>query len=217
MEKTNYKYSYRRRLPHLQPKDSKFFITYRLNFSLPDKIICDLKLKRKEYEEKVNKSEEKEKKSLKNRYDKILFDLEDDFLAKYEEGPQWLKDDYLADMVIKSLLYNHEKQYELICALVMSNHVHIVIKPFEKEKNDPYSFSEILQNHKSYTGHKANEYIKREGIFWQHESYDHFIRNDEELKRIIKYILNNPVKAGLVKDYREWKHYWLNNKYSDFL
>ncbi|MBL7086050.1 MAG: hypothetical protein ISS28_02955, partial [Candidatus Cloacimonetes bacterium] len=43
-----------------------------------------------------------------------------------------------------------------------------------------------------------------------HENYDHYVRNREELNRIIGYILNNPVKAGLVDDYQEWKYSWLN-------
>ena len=39
----------------------------------------------------------------------------------------------------------------------------------------------------------------------QHESYDHVVRDGEELDRIIAYVLNNPVKAGLVKNWRQWK------------
>ena len=44
--------------------------------------------------------------------------------------------------------------------------------------------------------------------FWDAESYDHFVRDDAELARIINYVLNNPVQAGLVKDWRDWKWSW---------
>jgi putative transposase len=47
--------------------------------------------------------------------------------------------------------------------------------------------------------------------FWQYESYDHFVRNDAQLERIIKYVLYNPVKAGLVDDRSHWK--WSYCKY----
>ena len=40
--------------------------------------------------------------------------------------------------------------------------------------------------------------------FWDAESYDHFVRDDAELSRIINYVLNNPVKAGLCKQIFQW-------------
>ncbi len=42
--------------------------------------------------------------------------------------------------------------------------------------------------------------------FWQHESYDHVVRNEREYERILAYIVNNPVKAGLVSDWQEWPY-----------
>ena len=48
----------------------------------------------------------------------------------------------------------------------------------------------------------------KDGAFWHHESYDHYVR-DEELNRIIQYIVNNPVKAGMVEDWRDWKFTYL--------
>jgi hypothetical protein len=70
-----------------------------------------------------------------------------------------------------------------------------------------------MKYHKSYTAVKANRILKRKGQFWHHESYDHYIRNEDELYKIINYILNNPVKAGLIGDYREWPYKWLNEEY----
>ena len=45
----------------------------------------------------------------------------------------------------------------------------------------------------------------RSGASWQEESYDHVVRDGKELDRTIWYLLNNPVAAGLVKDWREWR------------
>ena len=41
-------------------------------------------------------------------------------------------------------------------------------------------------------------------MFWQHESYDHWVRDDEELERIVAYIAANPVKANLVRQPQDW-------------
>ena len=57
---------------------------------------------------------------------------------------------------------------------------------------------------KSYTANRANEVLGRSGQFWQHESYDHWVRDTDELCRIAEYISLNPVKAGLVTRPEEW-------------
>jgi putative transposase len=58
---------------------------------------------------------------------------------------------------------------------------------------------------KRHTARKANQLLGRGGSFWEHESYDHFVGNAEEWQRIIAYVLNNPVKAGFVQDWKDWK------------
>ncbi|MCX7002081.1 MAG: hypothetical protein NTV22_02265, partial [bacterium] len=40
---------------------------------------------------------------------------------------------------------------------------------------------------------------------WQREYWDRFIRNEQHLTTIIKYIHENPVKAGLVTSAEEWR------------
>src|SRR5437868_13312707 len=63
--------------------------------------------------------------------------------------------------------------------------------------------AEIMHSLKSYTANRANEILGRSGQFWQHESYDHWVRDDEELERIVAYIAWNPVKANLVREPQE--------------
>ena len=69
---------------------------------------------------------------------------------------------------------------------------------------------------KRYTARQANIILNREGNFWQHESYDHIVRNETELSNIIRYILMNPVKAGLVSDWREWQWNYCKFEISEF-
>jgi hypothetical protein len=52
---------------------------------------------------------------------------------------------------------------------------------------------------KSFTAHECHRVLRRTGAFWQDESYDHCVRDEDELLRIIDYVEQNPVKAGLVK------------------
>jgi putative DNA methylase len=57
---------------------------------------------------------------------------------------------------------------------------------------------------KSYTANKANDVLGHRGLFWQHESYDHWVRDLDELERITSYIRSNPVRAGLCQRPAEW-------------
>ncbi|MGH9765501.1 MAG: hypothetical protein ACREDR_27685, partial [Blastocatellia bacterium] len=52
---------------------------------------------------------------------------------------------------------------------------------------------------------KCNVALGRTGAFWQHESFDRVIRDEDEFDRTIRYVLNNPVKAGLVGYWKDWK------------
>jgi REP element-mobilizing transposase RayT len=65
-----------------------------------------------------------------------------------------------------------------------------------------------MQSLKGYTAREANKLLGRHGHFWDAESYDHEVRDANEFANIKRYILNNPVKAGLVKNWRDWKWNW---------
>ncbi|MDU0371694.1 transposase [Hymenobacter endophyticus] len=104
-----------------------------------------------------------------------------------------------------SLHHFHSKAYKLLCYCIMPNHVHVIVSPPE---NAP-SLAETLQRIKGYTALQANKLLGRTGQFWQRETYDHIVRNSEEMQRIIAYVVNNPVKAGLVESWEQWPYtYW---------
>ncbi len=68
-----------------------------------------------------------------------------------------------------------------------------------------------MKSLKGSTAREANRLLGRTGEpFWQRESYDHWVRDEREWRRIEFYIENNPVKAGLVsraEEYR-WSSKW---------
>ncbi len=61
-----------------------------------------------------------------------------------------------------------------------------------------------MQSIKRISARKANSKLERSGKFWQDESFDRLIRDDKELFNTIKYVLMNPVNAGLVDDWEKW-------------
>jgi putative transposase len=117
----------------------------------------------------------------------------DQKLDSGETGPLWLKQPAIADLVVKALRYGEQRLelYELIAWVVMANHVHMVVYPKS-------SLAQISKSVKGYTAVEANRMLGRTGQFWQHESFDRWIRDRYELERTIRYVQRNPVKAGLV-------------------
>lgn len=87
----------------------------------------------------------------------------------------------------------------------MPNHVHMVFTPLLRTSDEYYSLASIMGSLKGYTAREANALLGRKGQFWQHESYDRAVRDEEECMRIIAYVIENPVKAGLVKEASEWR------------
>jgi REP element-mobilizing transposase RayT len=81
----------------------------------------------------------------------------------------------------------------------MSNHVHMLITP-------RIPVPKLMQALKGFTAREANRILGRKGeAFWQHESYDHWVRDARQFERIARYIEDNPVRAGLCAspaDYR---------------
>jgi len=90
-------------------------------------------------------------------------------------------------LVEGALRYYDKKRYLLGEYVVMPNHIHALVTPYEKNE-----LSDILQNWKSFTAHVINQKIGRKGTFWQKEGFDHIVRSPEELERIVQYIQNNP-------------------------
>ncbi|NOT64015.1 MAG: hypothetical protein HOP19_27695 [Acidobacteria bacterium] len=72
------------------------------------------------------------------------------------------------------------------------------------EKTCQFVLASIMGALKGWTARRCNEALNRSGQFWQHESYDHIIRKPGEWARVVNYVINNPVKAGLVTDWQDW-------------
>jgi putative transposase len=95
----------------------------------------------------------------------------------------------------------------------MPNHVHTVFTPLRTrigvskdhdEADRCHSLARIMKSIKGVSALEANRLLGRRGQFWAHESFDHAVRDEGELGRVIRYTINNPVKAGLVKNWRDW-------------
>jgi len=132
------------------------------------------------------------------------FAMLESWLDNPNSGSTWLANEPVASIVSEALKFRDGKTYRLHAYSIMPNHVHVVFAPLANN-SEPQSLSSIMHSLKRNTARRANKLLHRSGSFWEHESFDHYIRDQAEFNRIIKYVLNNPVKAGLAKSWREWR------------
>lgn len=191
---------YHRNLPHWHPPNRSIFLTWRLHGSLSQSVINQLKITRQELlERKAGVAKGWTVDSRLVEY-KRFFARVDAILDKAEARPLWLKQDNIAAAVQRSLLKTYAHLYTLWSYVVMANHIHVFLKP-----KDEVTIASITKHLKGYTAREANRFLRRTGKpFWQDESFDHWCRDRTEFFRIVRYIENNPVKAGLAKRPDDW-------------
>jgi len=190
---------FRGKLPHLKKEGAVYFVTFRLADSLPAHEVARLKHERKTILEQARSAKSpltwhEEQQLLAWYCDKV------EALLDAGHGACWLSKPEIADLVANALKHFHGQRYELRAWVVMPNHVHVVAWPMPG-----HTLSDILHSWKSFTSSKANKLVNRSGGFWQTESFDHWIRDDEEHARLVAYVENNLVKARFCKAPEDWK------------
>ncbi len=118
--------------------------------------------------------------------------------------PEWARDD-----VLSSCCHDHRRQYELYVAVVMPDHVHMILTPWiDPRRGQIFSLIEIMRGMKGASARRINQQMGRHGAVWQEESFDHVLRCSEGLDAKVEYVLQNPVRKGLVDDWRQYRWAW---------
>jgi len=171
-------------IPHFDGGQIPQFLTFRLFDSLPMSVI-----------EKWRKETAKD-----GEVGKVVFRKRVENYLDRNYGSCFLKNERIARLTEDSLLFHHQKKYELKAWVIMPNHIHFLATAFEGTE-----LRDIAHSIKSYIAHEANKLLNRRGQFWQHEPFDRYIRNRKHFVSVIRYIENNPVKAGLCSRAEDWR------------
>ncbi len=139
-----YQYDYWRRLPHFQPDNKIFFITF-----------CTYK--------------------------------------------RWTLPPKARTVVLETCVEGHKKKFDLEALVAMPDHVHLALSPLRTVDGE-IPLAEILQAIKGASAHRINRLLHRHGKVWQEESFDRALRREEQFEAKLWYMLENPVRAGLVSN-----------------
>lgn len=203
----------RRRLPHWDLPGATYFVTTCLAGSIPAEGLLDItqyrdQLARREKPDGLSEAE------WKSKCWKMTFARRDDWLDR-AVGARHLADPVAAKTVVDSMYHFAGKRYDLLSYVVMPSHIHWVFAPrhdwVETLSDDRSPRERIMHTLKSHTGLHCLAQLGRSGtiwapeVFWQDESYDHCVADEDELERIIVYVERNPVQARLARSPEAWE------------
>jgi REP element-mobilizing transposase RayT len=199
----------RRRLPHWDVEDGIYFVTTCLAGSIPAQGIVRLQRYRQELDART-KPTDLTGEEWEYQKQKLMF-ARFDHLIDCEPAVNHLETPAAAELVRNALYHFAGERYDLLAFAVMPSHVHWVFHPraaWVQSLNDlprRTPRERIVKSIKGYTAKRCNQLFGTAGSFWQDEAYDHVVRDDEELLRIVEYVEQNPVKARLATRPELWR------------
>ena len=189
---------YEQHLPHWRQDGATYFITFRLHDSLPQSKLSELKSFRSDWGRRHPPPRSRE----------ILDKLTREIMQRVEAwldqglGSCALRSGDVSALMVQALHQDDGVGHELGCYVVMPNHVHAIVRPLNPVV---LPLEKILQRWKGSSAYEINHRLQQTGTFWQRETFDRIVRDEEHLYRVIQYIGRNPKNAGLSQtDTRLW-------------
>ncbi|HVO79462.1 MAG TPA: transposase [Terriglobales bacterium] len=176
-------------LPHWEGAHACYFVTFRLADSIPAEVAERIESERDSIIQTARQLGRELSLSEKRHIARVAT------IDKYLDngaGACHLAKAEIAQIVSDALRYFDGQRYRLHAWCIMPNHVHVLLA-----LTDGTELDSVLHSWKSFTAKKINRRLGVEGVFWQREYYDHLIRNDDDFERVVRYIAENPAKAGL--------------------
>ena len=186
-------------LPHWTKDGATYAVAFRLADALPQHV---LEAWKREREDIVLRAEQQSREltAVERRELSHLYSTRVDTFLDAGQGASYLRDPRIAQIVRVALMHFDGQRYDLVAWCIMPNHVHVILRPL-----GDHALPDILHSWKSFTSKAIGKEAGLSGQFWQEESYDHLIRDEEDFNNQVTYLLGNPEKAGL-KDW-QWCGY----------
>lgn len=94
--------------------------------------------------------------------------------------------------------------------VIMPDHLHWLLM-----LGETMSLSRLMQAFKDRSARRVNQALQRVGRVWDTAFHDHTLCRDEDVRAVARYIIANPLRAGLVTrlgDYPLWDAVWVGEE-----
>ena len=187
-------------LPHWTHSGGSYAVCFRLADSLPQFVVT--KWQRERGALLTEAGDRVPSPGVQDRLRVLISERVERFLDN-GYGACWLRQPAIASLIAEALQHFDNQRYALHAWCVMPNHVHAVVQPL-----GAHTLAAILKSWKGFTGKDANRRLMRAGEFWQAEYYDHLIRDASDFAHSVRYVLENPSRAGV----RDWPWVWASDE-----
>jgi REP element-mobilizing transposase RayT len=107
---------------------------------------------------------------------------------------------------------DHSGVVDSLAWVVMPDHLHWLL-----QLNGCCQLSHVIKSLKACSALAINNYHGQQGSLWQQAYYDRAARKEDDVCQLARYIIANPLRAGLVEhigDYPHWDCIWLGGRSS---
>lgn len=204
---------YQNRLPHIAPPGATFFVSFNQYDSLPTSVAAELKMQLERALAKIEKDNRPNKEDLIAQAKKRFFGQRDHLMDGASHGSCHLRKPDVAQILKDKIMEYDGRLIEVEAMCIMPNHVHLLFSMELQLENAGVigeaaqgyvQLDKVMQLIKGGSSYLINKHLGLKDSFWAKDSFDHYIRNEADWYRVVRYILLNPVKAGLVKLWEDW-------------
>lgn len=116
----------------------------------------------------------------------------------------------LGRLVVRPMRVLHEDaSVSSLAWVLMPDHLHWIF-----QLGDCRNLAAVMKLFKGRSARLINKAMQKSGPVWQKAYYDHAIRNEEDIRQVTRYMLSNPLRAGLVSEigrYPLWDAVWVDD------
>lgn len=129
-------------------------------------------------------------------------------LVTFQRNTIFIEEDVVSFVRKQILRACAEKQFEILAYCFMPDHLHLIVEGMSQE-SDLKVFAKLAKQYSGYYYRRAHP----KHTLWQHGGNDHIIRDEVDLLERLRYVINNPVAAGLVDDPEDYP-FWGSQRWT---
>ncbi len=188
---------YERNLPYWSQSGASYFITFRLNDSLPYRSIDQYLREQEAWRVRIHYEREQLgalAEETGKEYEAFLLRAYRSFetILDAGHGSCVFKDPIQRQIVTDTLLQYHGDFYQAHCFVIMPNHIHLLVRPWNGQNPET-----LLLLWMRSISQSMGQNVQLKGGLWHSDTWIRIIRNEEHWLRAMRYTLRNPERAKL--------------------